>query len=61
MVDKLDPFYSPARKKSNLEEIRRTGVHGFANQDIRIGNGMRELTVRVRPESAAASIRVREH
>jgi hypothetical protein len=61
MVDNLDPFYSPARKKSNLEEIRRTGEYRFANQDIRIANRMRELTARARPEAAAASIRAREH
>jgi len=51
IVDNLDRFYSPARKKSNLEQIRRTGKYRFVNQDIRIANGMRELIARTRPEA----------
>jgi UDP-glucuronate 4-epimerase len=50
IVDNLDGFYSPARKKSNLNEIRQTGKYKFANQDIRAKKGMRELIARARPE-----------
>ena len=51
IVDNLDRFYSRARKKSNLEEIRRTGKYRFANQDIRNMKGMREVIARARPEA----------
>lgn len=51
IVDNLSRFYSPARKKSNLEEIRRTGKYRFVNQDIRSASGMRELIARIRPEA----------
>ena len=51
IVDNLDRFYSPARKKSNLEEIQRTGKYRFFNQDIRIASGMRELIARAQPEA----------
>lgn len=51
IVDSLDRFYSVARKKSNLNEIRRVGKYRFANQDIRMKKGMRELIARERPEA----------
>jgi len=51
IVDNLDRFYSLARKKSNLNEIRRVGKYRFANQDIRMKKGMRELMACVRPEA----------
>jgi UDP-glucuronate 4-epimerase len=51
IVDNLNRFYSPARKKSNLEEIRRTGKYRFVKQDIRSTSRMRELITRVRPEA----------
>lgn len=51
IVDSLDRFYSVARKKSNLNEIRRVGKYRFANQDIRMKQGMRELIARERPET----------
>ena len=51
IVDNLDRFYSPARKKSNLEEIRRTGKYRFVNQDIGSKSGMRKLIARARPEA----------
>jgi len=51
IVDNLNRFYSPARKKSNLDEIRRTRKYRFVNQDIRSASGMRELIARIRPEA----------
>ncbi len=51
IVDNLDSFYSPSRKRSNLEEIRRTGKYRFVSQDIRIRDGMRKLILRARPEA----------
>jgi UDP-glucuronate 4-epimerase len=51
IVDNLDSFYSPAVKKANLEEIRRVGEYRFANQDIGIADGMRELIMSTRPEA----------
>lgn len=51
IVDNLSRFYSPARKKSNLDEIRRIRKYRFVNQDIRSASGMRELIARIRPEA----------
>lgn len=51
VVDNLDRFYSPARKKSNLNEIRQTGKYKFANQDIRTKKEMRELIAHTQPEA----------
>lgn len=51
IVDNLDRFYSPARKKSNLTEIRRSGKFRFSDQDIRVTRAMRDLIKRVRPEA----------
>lgn len=51
IIDNLDRFYSPVRKKSNLEEIRRAGKYRFVNQDIGDKSGMRELIARARPEA----------
>src|ERR1700745_4262681 len=51
IVDNLDAFYSPAWKKANLREIRRTGKYKFVAQDIRIAKEMGELISRVQPEA----------
>lgn len=51
IVDSLDRFYSPARKKSNLKEIRHFGKYQFVDGDIRVPAAMRELFRRSRPES----------
>ena len=51
IVDNLDSFYSPTVKKANLAEIRRVGEYRFANQDIGITDGMRELIMSTRPEA----------
>lgn len=51
IVDNLDDFYSPAWKKSNLEEIRRAGKYEFAQADIRIPERMREVMARAKPDA----------
>jgi len=51
IVDNLDRFYSAARKKSNLTEIRRSGKFRFSDQDIRVTSAMRDLIKRARPEA----------
>jgi UDP-glucuronate 4-epimerase len=51
IVDNLDPFYSPAWKKANLEEIRRTGDYDFVDVDICTMQRMREVVARARPEA----------
>lgn len=51
IVDNLDRFYSPARKKSNLREIRRSGKFKFVNQDIVNKSAMRKLIARARPDA----------
>jgi UDP-glucuronate 4-epimerase len=51
IVDSLDHFYSPARKKSNLKEIRRAGRFRFVNQDIRNRTAMNKLIALARPDA----------
>ncbi len=50
IVDKLDEFYPPAWKRSNLEEIRRTGTYTLEELDICNFEGLREVFRRARPE-----------
>ena len=50
IVDSLDEFYSPAWKRSNLEEIRRTGKYTLEELDICNFEGLREVFRRARPE-----------
>lgn len=51
LVDNLDDFYSPLRKKANLKEIKRAGEFAFANEDIRSAAKMRDVVVRARPDA----------
>lgn len=51
IIDALDRFYSPALKRANLKEIRRTGKFEFVNRDIRIAGEMREAMKRARPDA----------
>jgi UDP-glucuronate 4-epimerase len=51
IVDNLDRFYSPAWKKSNLNEIGRSGKYKFVNEDIRVSNKMRDVIASSRPEA----------
>jgi UDP-glucuronate 4-epimerase len=50
IVDNLDEFYPPAWKRSNLEEIRRTGKFNLEELDICHFEGLREVFRRARPE-----------
>jgi len=50
IVDKLDEFYPPAWKRSNLEEIRRTGKYILEELDICNFESLREVFRRARPE-----------
>ena len=51
IVDNLDGFYSPTRKKSNLKEVRRAGKFKFVNQDIGNKGEMSKLFARTRPDA----------
>ena len=51
IVDNLDGFYSPLRKKSNLKEIKQAGNYRFSNQDIRSADKMRDIIARTRPDT----------
>ncbi len=49
IVDNLDDFYLPARKKANLEEVRRKGAFEFFAADICEPASLREIFTAVRP------------
>jgi UDP-glucuronate 4-epimerase len=51
IIDTLDSFYSPALKRANLKEIRRTGTFEFVNRDIRAAREMREAIRRACPDA----------
>jgi UDP-glucuronate 4-epimerase len=50
VVDNLDEFYPPAWKRSNLEDIRRTGKYTHEDLDICNFEGLRGVFRRARPE-----------
>lgn len=50
ILDSLDEFYSPAWKKTNLENIRRVGRYEFFQVDICDTGPLREILERARPE-----------
>jgi UDP-glucuronate 4-epimerase len=50
IVDNLDPFYSPAWKRANLEDVRTIGSFEFCETDIAEPQPMREVMARFRPE-----------
>jgi UDP-glucuronate 4-epimerase len=49
IVDNLDNFYSPGRKRANLEEIRKVGDYEFFEVDICDGQCLREIFENTRP------------
>jgi UDP-glucuronate 4-epimerase len=51
IVDNLDNFYSQKWKRTNLEDIRRTGNFDFVEQDICDTAGMREAVAAARPDA----------
>ncbi len=50
VVDNLDDFYPPARKRQNLEEIARVGKFSFHESDICNLNALRPVFEKERPE-----------
>jgi UDP-glucuronate 4-epimerase len=50
VIDNLDDFYAPARKKANLKDARRTGNFEFFETDICEYSRLREVFDRTRPE-----------
>src|SRR5438270_2070878 len=50
IVDSLDDFYSPTRKLSNLEQIRKTAAFQFFQRDIRDYDAMRHIFSVTRPD-----------
>jgi UDP-glucuronate 4-epimerase len=50
IVDNLDNFYAPSRKRLNLEEIRNAGSYEFFEADVRDMNALRKVAERVQPE-----------
>lgn len=51
IVDSLDPFYSPAWKRANLEDVRRAGRFDFTEADICHAPRVRELFRAFRPDT----------
>lgn len=50
IVDNFDPFYPPAWKKSNLEDIRRAGAYEFYEVDICDMEPLRRVMALTHPE-----------
>ena len=50
IVDSLNDFYPPKRKRANLAEIRRVGEYAVYETDICDSAGLREIFQRVRPD-----------
>jgi UDP-glucuronate 4-epimerase len=51
ILDNLDDFYPPARKKANLEEVRRKGSFEFFASDICDTSSLREVFAAFRPSA----------
>jgi len=50
IVDSLDDFYSPSKKLSNLEAVRRQGEFQFFQKDIRDYESMRRIFSATQPD-----------
>ena len=50
IVDNLDDFYAPSRKRLNLQEILSTGSYDFFEADVRDMDALRKIAGRVQPE-----------
>ncbi|MGA2979174.1 MAG: GDP-mannose 4,6-dehydratase [Terriglobales bacterium] len=50
IVDNLDSFYAPSRKRRNLQEIQNAGTYEFFEADIRDMDALRKVAERVQPE-----------
>ena len=53
IIDNLDPFYDPALKRANLEEIRSAGCFEFSETDLRDASRLRQVVTEFRPEAVA--------
>jgi UDP-glucuronate 4-epimerase len=51
VVDNLDDFYSPERKRANLKSIQRVGNYGFHQADICDPAALRAVFERTQPET----------
>jgi len=50
IVDNLDDFYAPSRKRLNLQEISNVGSYEFFEVDVRDQDALRKVAERVQPE-----------
>jgi len=50
IVDNLDDFYAPTRKRLNLQEIESAGSFEFFDADVRDIEALRKVAERVQPE-----------
>jgi UDP-glucuronate 4-epimerase len=50
IVDNLDNFYAPSRKRRNLQEIGDTGAYEFFEADLRDIDALRRVAQQVHPE-----------
>jgi UDP-glucuronate 4-epimerase len=50
IVDNLDNFYAPNRKRLNLQEIRNAGDYEFFELDVRDMAALRKIAEQVQPE-----------
>jgi UDP-glucuronate 4-epimerase len=50
ILDSLDNFYAPSRKRLNLDEVRNAGSFEFFDADIRDMDALRKIAQRVEPE-----------
>ena len=50
IVDNLDDFYAPSRKRRNLQEIGDTGAYEFFEADLRDSHALRRVAQKVQPE-----------
>ena len=50
IVDNLDNFYAPSRKRLNLEEISKVGTYEFFETDVRDEAALRKVAEKVQPE-----------
>ena len=51
ILDNLDSFYAPSRKRLNLKEIRKAGDYEFFETDIRDVDALRKVAQLFRPET----------
>jgi len=50
IVDNLDDFYAPSRKRLNLQEIQSAGACEFFEADVRDMGALRKVAARIQPE-----------